>query len=139
MTAFNLALYLSLSVPLQRDCLSLLRRGCSSHRHSGNLVVSDSLYTPDIVRFFYIDLTITDLFLLSDACTVERGLSSGSNPVSSPPTPPSQRAGCKIRIYSSYIIQKTNDSMKYFHHCIPYYSRRYHLRFRWAQSAYATK
>ena len=85
MTAFNCASYLSLNVPHKRDCLDLLRRGCSSHRQYGNLVLPDSSYTPHIVRFCTIDRPISVSRLVSTACTAERGLSSDSKSVSSPP------------------------------------------------------
>ena len=83
--AFNLASDPSLGDARRRDCLDLLQRGCSSHRQYGNLVLPDSSYTPHIVRFCTIDRPISVSRLVSTACTMERGLSSDSKSVSSPP------------------------------------------------------
>ena len=92
-------------MPRQRGCLDLLQRGCSSHRPQGNLGFSTSLYTPCIVRFCCIDPTISVCFLMSAACTMERGLSSESNSVSDPPTPSS--VDCSPLAFQSAVLIKT--------------------------------
>ena len=63
---------------------------------NGNLVLSDSSYTPLIVRFCTIDRPISVSRLVSTACTMERGLSSDSKSVSSPPHPPRYREAFHI-------------------------------------------